>query len=505
VTEAPHRLEASGLSKRFGSVLALNDAGITLRAGRVVAIVGENGAGKSTLAKILAGVYVPDTGRLFIDRRAAPFAGRLRMAALGVGYVPQSLSFVGRLSALDNHLLASSEVLLDRGRALAALQKTGALLGIEAPWRRPVELLSLAERQLAEIVSAIAHGARILLLDEPTSALGPREVERLIAALAMLGRAGVAVGLVTHRVREVLEGAHDVTVLRGGEVVYAGAVQGLDGEGLARLMVGERSRGSTEAPRSSGPVRLSLERLHVGRALRDVSFAVRRGEIVGIAGVAGAAQPALAEAIAGLRSEAEGRVLIDGVDVSRSPSEARRHGLAYIPENRDDGAPHDLNVGAAASLLRLGERAFTRWGMRRTAAELDYGGRVAERFDVRPRDPTLPVGALSGGNRQKLVVGREIEGGAKVIIAHGPSQGLDLAAAAAVRRDIAEAAAEGAAVLIISTDLDELIETSSRILVVSGGTIAAEFDCADSRAEPAAFARRIGEAMTGATEEALAG
>jgi ABC-type uncharacterized transport system ATPase subunit len=197
-------------------------------------------------------------------------------------------------------------------------------------------------------------------------------------------------------------------------------------------------------------------------------------------------------------------VLIDGVDVSRAPAEARRLGLAYIPENRDDGAPHDLTMAAAASLLRLGERAFTRFSMRQATAEAAYGRSVAERFDVRPSDPALPVGALSGGNRQKLVVGREIERGPNVIIAHGPTQGLDLGAASAVRRDIAYVAAEGAAVLIISTDLDELIALSSRILVLAGGRIAAELDCAEANIDAGAFAHRIGEAMTGARVEGFA-
>jgi general nucleoside transport system ATP-binding protein len=306
VRGASPRLQAEGLSKRFGTVVALTDASIMLEAGSVMAIVGENGAGKSTLAKILAGVYAPDSGSLRIDGRATPFLGRRQMAALGIGYVPQSLSFVGTLSALENHLLAASPFVLDRAGALAVLRETGARLGIKAAWRPPVERLSLAERQLVEIVSAIAHGARILLLDEPTSALGPVEVDRLIEALAMLARAGVAVGLVTHRVREVLEGAQQVTVLRSGQVVFVGPVQGLDGEAIARLMVGDQSRAPPTASHTSGPARLVVERLHVGRALTNVSFSVRRGEIVGIAGVAGVAQPALAEAVAGLRPEAQG-------------------------------------------------------------------------------------------------------------------------------------------------------------------------------------------------------
>jgi simple sugar transport system ATP-binding protein len=257
-TSPPALVDARRLGKRFGPVVALKDADFALRAGRVSAIVGENGAGKSTLAKILAGVYRADEGAIAIDGKLVTISGRRHAAALGIGFVPQSLSFVGTLSAIDNHLLAGSTFALDRGAARRDLDKAAARIGIDAVLDRPVETLSLAERQLAEIVSSVAHGARALLLDEPTSALGPIEVDRLIAALKLLSAGETAIGLVTHRVREVLEGAHDVTVLRQGEVVFSGEAASLDAEAVSRLMVGARERGRPIRPTPGVETRLTV-------------------------------------------------------------------------------------------------------------------------------------------------------------------------------------------------------------------------------------------------------
>ena len=500
-------IEARGLGKRFGSVVALKNVDFALRAGRVSAIVGENGAGKSTLAKILAGVYRADVGEILIDGKPIAFAGRRRAAALGVGFVPQSLSFVGTLSVVDNHLLAGSGFTLDRAAARRSLGRTAAEMGVDAVLDKPVETLSLAERQLAEIVSSVAHGARALLLDEPTSALGPIEVDRLIQALKRLSAGGGAVGLVTHRVREVLEGAQDVTVLRRGEVVFSGEAASLDAEAVSRLMVGARERGRPVRPSGAGATRLAVQKLGLGapgqRLLEDVSFNVRGGEILGVAGVTGPAQPALAEALAGLRGDMRGRVAIDGEDVSGRAAEAMRAGLAHIPEDRLLGLLPEHAVSVNASLLRVGESAFRRFGLRRASAEAALGSSVIERFDVRPPQRDLAAGLLSGGNQQKLLVGRELERKPSVIVAHGPTQGLDLAAASAIRAALVQAARDGAAVLVISADLDELLAISSRIVVLAGGAVAAIVDCADADADLDGFVQRIGLAMTGAsTEEA---
>jgi len=501
-------IEARGLGKRFGSVVALKNVDFALRAGRVSAIVGENGAGKSTLAKILAGVYRADVGEILIDGKPIAFAGRRRAAALGVGFVPQSLSFVGTLSVVDNHLLAGSGFTLDRAAARRSLGRTAAEMGVDAVLDKPVETLSLAERQLAEIVSSVAHGARALLLDEPTSALGPIEVDRLIQALKRLSAGGGAVGLVTHRVREVLEGAQDVTVLRRGEVVFSGEAASLDAEAVSRLMVGARERTRPLRPVPSGEPRLAVEGLIVGardhRLLDNVSFKVRGGEVLGVAGVAGPAQPALAEALAGLRNDVSGRVTIDGADVTGRAADATRRGLAYIPEDRALGLLPGHAISVNASLLHLRERAFRRFGLRRMSTEVKLARSVIARFDVRPPRPDLAADRLSGGNQQKLLVGRELERAPSVIVAHGPTQGLDLASASAIRIALVEAARDGAAVLVISADLDELLAISSRIIVLAGRGVAAQFDCAEADADLNGFVHRIGLAMTGASVEEAA-
>jgi general nucleoside transport system ATP-binding protein len=503
-------LAAQAINKRFGTVQALTDAGVTLRSGRVSAIVGENGAGKSTLAKILAGLYRADEGRILIDGRPVALTGRRHAASLGIGFVPQSLSFVGTLSVIDNHLLAGAGFALDRAGARSLLARTAADIGLEIRLDRAAEMLSLAERQLAEIVSAVAHGARVLLLDEPTSALGPTEVERLIGALRRLSGGGTAIGLVTHRVREVLEGAEDVTVLRQGRVVFSGETAGLDGETVARLMVGARDRALPVAlpPPAVGVPRLMVQDLSVGLSghpiLDRVTFDVMGGEVVGVAGVAGAAQPALAEAVAGLRSDLRGHIRIDGIDVTGRAVAARDAGLAHIPEDRNLSLLPDQALSVNASLLHLGDPGFRRFGMRSRSAEAALGRRVIDRYDVRPPRADLPAGALSGGNQQKLLVGRELERRPHVIVAHGPTQGLDLAAAAAIRADLVEAAQQGAAVLVISADLDELLAMSRRIIVLSAGRVAGNFDCAAFAADPDGFVTRIGRCMTGALTEEVA-
>jgi ABC-type uncharacterized transport system ATPase subunit len=465
-----------GATRRFGAVTALSDVSLDLVPGRVAAIVGENGAGKSTLAKIVAGMERLDAGTLSVEGRPAVFRSRRDAIAAGIGFVPQTLSLVPTLSIADNHRLAGRGIVGDRTGQRRKLETAAATLGLPLDLDRRVERLSLAERQMGEIAAAVAEGARVLLLDEPTSTLGPAEIARLIAAVRRLAGEGIAIGLVTHRVREVLEGADSVTVLRGGEGIFQGDTAGLDPAAVARLMVGERKHGRTAlAAATSAWERLRVEGLTLredGQRLLDgISFAVREGEILGIAGVSGAAQPALAEAIAGLRGLAAGAVQIDGVAVTGDPAAACRAGLAYVPEDRRMGLAPGLPVSANAALLHLREPAFRRFGLRRLRAEVSLARRVVERFDVRPARTDIAADNLSGGNAQKLLVGRELERGPAVVVVHGPTQGLDLAAASAIRTALAAAAAEGAAVVVLSADLDEILDLCHRLVVLAGGRI----------------------------------
>ncbi|WP_137155659.1 ATP-binding cassette domain-containing protein [Rhizobium sp. FKL33] len=473
-------ISLSGVNKSFGKLRALEDASIALQAGEVTAIVGENGAGKSTLAKIIAGILPMDAGAFNLDGVAVTNWSRRRAIEAGIGFVPQSLSFLKSLSITENHLLAKAGLRLDRKTTRAELAEAARLMDMSPDFDEPVGRLSLAERQMGEIIAALADGARVLLLDEPTSALGPLEIDRLVAAIRRLAASGTSIGLVTHRITEVLRGADRITVLRAGKVVLDGDVGGLAGEDIARLMVGDRDRSAKEKTTSGSTwTRLQVSDLCVGEGdagmLDDVSFSVKQGEILAIAGVAGASQPALAEALSGLRSM-RGSVLVDGVDVSGDAARAAEAGLAFIPENRADGVAGDLTIAENASLFAMAGKAFQRFGARRRAAERARGVEIIEAFDVRPPNPEARASGLSGGNQQKLLVGRELAQKPGVIVAHGPTQGLDLAASATIRGALTQAAADGAAVVVLSADLDELLEIGHRLVVLTHGRLVAKFD-----------------------------
>jgi general nucleoside transport system ATP-binding protein len=489
-------LSASGLTKSFGAVTALADADFHLRPGEVHAIVGENGAGKSTLAKILAGVQLPDAGEIRVDKQRVVFRRRQDAMGAGIGFLPQSLSLVGALSLIENDLLAEKTLRADVRAARVKLRAAAKRTGIIVPLDVPTGRLSVVERQMGELLIALAQNARFLLLDEPTSLLGPREVETLVRCLRELAAGGVGIGLVTHRIGEVLGSAHLVTVLRGGRVVHQGQAPELDAKSLAHLMIGERSLTVQRVQqRRSNAARLVAAGISFANndttILDDVGIAVEGGEILGVAGVAGAAQPVLASILAGTLGPTRGRVLLDDADISGAAERAARLKLAYIPDERAAGLVPALSVAANASFLRLRERAFQLAGLRRPRREFSYGTEVCHSFSVRPPTPGLRASSLSGGNQQKLLIGRELDRDPAVIIAHSPTQGLDLAATAAVRNMLIAAAARGAAIVVISADLDELIAIADRIAVLSAGKIVDEVDLRHEAFDAA----RIGRAM----------
>ena len=385
-------LSASGLTKSFGTVQALADADFELRPGEVHAIVGENGAGKSTLAKILAGVYQADAGEIRVDGQPTSFRRRQDAIAAGVGFLPQTLSLVGALTLVENDLLGQKRVRADLSGARSKLAAAAKRTGIAVPLDVPTGRMTLVERQMGELLVALAQDARFLLLDEPTSMLGPREVERLIRCVRDLAAGGVGVGLVTHRISEVIGSADRVTVLRGGHVVHHGSAKELDA-GSDRAFddrTSAPSRCTARDLRRSGRERLVASGLSLieddARILDDVSVSVMGGEIVGVAGVAGAAQPALSSILAGTRRPTAGRVLLDGADITGAAGYAARLGLAYIPDERAAGIVPELTVATNASLLRLSERSFRRAGLRRATR-----GNALRSGSLRPfrRPPTI--------------------------------------------------------------------------------------------------------------------
>jgi len=502
-------LSARSVSKSFGSVRALGDVDFDLSSGRVHALIGENGAGKSTLAKILAGIQPADTGIISIDGTPTRLTGRSHAKSLGINMVPQQLSLVHDFSLVDNLLMSSSSLIANRRQATALLEQTLERAGVSVAVDVPTGRLSLAHRQLGEIVVALAEGARLLILDEPTASLGPHEVGGLFEHLRALCDTGTGILLITHRLDEVGDVADDVTVLSRGLRVHSGLTSDLDQGSIARLMVGELPPARERIARETGEPVLTLTSVDANSesdsALHDVSLTVGAGEVVGVAGVAGSGQNLLVDLIVGLARPRGGSIThrdASGVDAV----ELLANGVAWIPENRGEAILPSMSIGSNLAIYSASRDAATR---ARVGASLPARGasaaaartRLLERFDVRPPLPVLGATLLSGGNQQKLLAARELEGawGADgsptLIVAHGPTQGLDLRASKAIRDGLVTAAEGGAGVLLVSHDLDELLETCDRIVVLVGGRVSDDIPAAIATPE------RLGRAMAGIVDD----
>jgi general nucleoside transport system ATP-binding protein len=500
VPDTDRALVARSVSKSFGTVRALDEVDIVVRPGTVHALVGENGAGKSTLAKILAGIETPTTGSMTLAGGAYAPRDRADGRARGVNMVPQQLSLVGELTLVENLLLAGPRRIADRRRARAALAETRERAGVEVSLDVPAERLSHAHRQLGEILVALAEGATTLILDEPTASLGPVEVGGLFAHLRDLSDLGTAVVLITHRLDEVRSVADEVTVLSHGRRVHSGAARGLSPAQIAALMVGDLPEPGVRERRPLAEPVLSVREVSTpaGRdaALEAVSFDVRAGEILGVAGVAGSGQNALLDVLAGLERPASGSVSVADVPLA-SAVNALHHGVAWLPEERAHALVPALSLRDTLDLYDAA-RGRRRAVSARRADRAAAADRLA-RFDVRPPLPALAAGGLSGGNQQKLMIARELgrswpDGRPQVLLAYGPTQGLDLRAAQAVRERIFDAADAGTAVVVASHDLEEIRALADRILVLYSGRVVADLDA------EAASTARVGAAMAGLTD-----
>lgn len=487
-------LEVCGVRKRFGAVRALDGVDFTCRAGRIHALLGENGAGKSTLMQVVAGLYVPDGGQIRFGGTSVTWRSPEEARRAGIAMVHQHFMLVPTMTVAENVALARG----DRGafqpaRLAADVEQLAAQrrLAIGDP-ARVVEELSVGEQQRVEILKALVAPTRLLILDEPTAVLTPDEVHELFDLLRALAADGTAIVIVTHKLAEALSLADDVTVLRHGRVVGGGTAGDFDEASLAALMVGApvsaraagRVGGATPASSSARSATPVLELQHVSaddrrgvRVLDDVSLAVHGGELTVIAGVEGNGQGELVEVVSGVAPSTlralRGTVRIAGRTI-RSPLDAREAGLAVVPpDRRRDGLVGGLtlweNLLLAADELR---DAAPRGVLPR-----DVAARSAERlraFGVRPADPTLPADALSGGNQQRVVLARELgRRRLSAVVAANPTRGLDLAATAAVHERLRALAASGAAVLVLSTDLDEVEALAGEVRVLYRGHLLA--------------------------------
>jgi ABC-type sugar transport system ATPase subunit len=483
-------LEAENIDKRFPGVHALDNVSLTITPGEVHAVVGENGAGKSTLMKILAGAYGPDRGTIRIDGEAVTIENPRAAQDLGIITIYQELSLVDALSVGENVFLGDLPT------------RSGGSWRVDWPtvWSRAAELLervglrirpqtrvrdlSVAQKQMVEIARALARNVRVLILDEPTSSLTERETEKLFEIISQLRNRGVGIIYISHRLGEVFRIAQQVTVLRDGIVVGSLPVRDASEDLLVRMMVGrDLARLFTEARASDAPVRLEVRGLSRRGVLHDVSLSLRGGEIVGLAGLVGAGRTELARCLFGADSISEGEILLDGLIVNlRSPGHAVDLGIALVPEDRKLQALI-LGMGVRENLSlpvldRLGS-PFVPSRRRERALASDY----IRSLTIRTPHMEQRVSALSGGNQQKVVIARWLATKPKVLILDEPTRGIDVGAKAEVHALIARLAEQGVAILMISSELPEILGMSHRILVMRGGRIVAEIPRQDATEE----------------------
>ncbi len=469
----PSLVRLEGVTKRFGALLANDDVSFDIPAGQVLGLLGENGAGKTTAMNVLAGLYLPERGRVLIEGEPLSLGSPRAAVAAGIGMVHQQFRLVETLTAFENISLG-----LHRGRLLQPsgiddrIRALMAEVGFEIDLAARVWQMGLAERQQLELLRTLAVGARVLILDEPTSVLSPLETARLFAIVRRIAASGRAVVLISHKLLEVLEVVDRLIVMRGGRVVHAGPAGGLDPAWLARLIVGDREiRHGARPPKSFGKVVLRVEDLAVANdldlpAVRSASLTVRAGELVAIVGVTGNGQTELMDAIGGLRRHTRGHI--------HAPGHRGGRNFAYVPaQHLGVALAPDLSLADNAILGHQRRPPFG-WWLRRGLLR-ERAREVVARFAVMA-DAAAPVRRLSGGNLQRVVLGRELRGEPMLIVASYPARGLDVAAAAQIRDALVARARAGAAVLISSEELDESLEIANRILVMHRGRIVAERD-----------------------------
>lgn len=475
-------LRLNGITRRFGALVANDAISLHLEKGEVLALLGENGAGKSTLVSILFGHYLADEGSIEVfGRPLAPGHPRAALAA-GIGMVHQHFALADNLTVLENVVMGSEPLWQPFTRRAAAERKlveVAQRFGLPVRPHARVGTLSVGERQRVEILKALFRGARILILDEPTAVLTPQESEALFATLGQMVAQGLSIIFISHKLGEVLRVSHRVAVLRAGRLVAQAPATGTTREQLAQWMVGHEIAPPQRRPaRSVGAEVCVLEGVSTAASgrerLEDVSLVLRAGEITAIAGVSGNGQAALAEVLCGTRAVAAGSLRLQGEGWRSAPAWLVRNGVARIPEDRHAvGVVGDLPVWENAVSERLRTPAFSRGGWIRRQAARRYAEHVSKVFDVRGAGPDAAARSLSGGNMQKLILGRALlapDGKPpRLIVAHQPTWGLDIGAVDYVQQQLVAARDAGAAVLLISDDLDEVLALGDRVAVMHGG------------------------------------
>lgn len=485
-------VQMRGIVKRFPGVVANAGVDFDLYPGEIHALLGENGAGKTTLMNVLYGLYMPDAGDVRLYGKPVAFSSARDAIAHGLGMVHQHFMLVQTLTVSDNIILGQpsprAPLLEDTKKVHERLRALSERYGLAIDPAAEVWKLSVGEQQRVEILKALYRGADILILDEPTAVLTPQEVDELLEILRRLTEEGKSIVFITHKLDEVLKTSDRITVLRDGKVVDTVSPGDVDKQKLARMMVGRDVLLTVvKSPAHPGEPRLRTVDLWANSdrnlpALRGVHIEVRSGEILGIAGVAGNGQSELEEVIAGLRPATAGHVEICGEDATRSsPRKIGEMGLAHIPSDRYRmGLLPDFTVAENMFLQRIGEPPFTRHMFLNWEAIRSEAQKLLQAYNVRGATVDTPAGSLSGGNAQKLILARELTRNPKVLLAAQPTRGLDVSAVAYVHEQLIAQRDKGVAILLISTELEEIMALSDRIAVLYEGQVVGVVDAADA-------------------------
>jgi general nucleoside transport system ATP-binding protein len=502
-------LEMRGIRKEFPGIVANDDVDLDVRRGEVHALLGENGAGKSTLMNILYGLYKPDAGEIVVEGKRVSFSSAKDAIEAGIGMVHQHFMLIPVMTVAENIVLGTEPVrggiLLDERAAARRVQELAKSFKFEIDPDARIDTITVGQQQRIEIMKALYRNASILILDEPTAVLTPQEASDLFEILRALTREGISIIFISHKLNEVLEIADRITVLRRGKKIETVPREGATEESLARAMVGREVLLRVEKPPAQpGDLLLDVKELRVLddrgiEKVRDLSLSVHAGEIVGIAGVDGNGQTELIDAIAGLRKVESGSVEVAGRPLANaSAREMFDAGLGHIPEDRQRrGLVLEFSIAENVALHDYAKPPDARWGWLFPNRLVERARALIREFDVRGGGPLTRAGALSGGNQQKVVAGREIARDPKVLIAAQPTRGLDVGAIEFLHRRLVEERDEGRAILLVSLELDEILSLSDRILVIYEGEIVGEHGTDVSEEE-------IGLEMLGGRREAAA-
>lgn len=476
------KLEFRGITKRFGSFIANDAINLTIESGEIHSLLGENGAGKSTLMNVLFGLYEPDVGEVLLNDEPVKFSGPGDAMAAGIGMVHQHFMLIPVFTVAENVMLGHEPThaggLLDLQTARAKVREISDQFGFDIDPDARVEDLPVGVQQRVEIIKALARDVEVLVLDEPTAVLTPQETDELMLIMRSLADQGTSIIFITHKLREVKAVADRITVMRLGKIV-GDATPDAETSELAELMVGRAVDLTTEkAPAQPGDARLTVENLtlvnqHGTVLLDDVTFTIRSGEVLAIAGVQGNGQTELAETLVGLRRGAKGSVRLDGQPLLRkSVRDIIDLGVGFIPEDRSlDGLVSSFTVAENLMLNRSWGPPFVKAGTIQRAYRDEFADEAIEEFDIRTQGSTALAGRLSGGNQQKVIIARELRADPKILIASQPTRGVDVGSIEFIHERIIELRDAGLPVLIISTELDEVINLADRIAVMYQGRI----------------------------------